>query len=549
MSSDLAAAFQPLGFPVNDTARIKSSIGQMLAIYYADGYLLCRVDSFSISVQKHSNDATLTVSVSEGQRLLIGRIDVSGARFYSRAELSSDLSIQSGEVFDQSNLETGINYLLTKYNDNGYPLAKILIDSIYVYDGHGADSLGIALTIQEGKRARIDAVRIEGNTETKSYVILRALGISRGSYFNEREMTLAKQRLQKLGFFQNVSDPELFMDGDTTGILVSVTEGNTNTFDGIIGYVPPQLGQSGYFTGMIDISMLNLFGTGRKFSAQWHQETTLTQELQIAYEEPYVFGWPINADLSFGQRQQDSSSVTRNFEVDGIFMLSDNFNANASLSTVSTTPLLTANNNYSVYESSVLNFGLGVRYDTRNDLYSPTRGLLYETQIQFGQKKIFGPSQLITPDTRINNYTQHITMGLSWFDEVFQRQVLAIGFHGEQVTGTELDQTDMYRIGGTNTIRGYLENQFIASKAAWTNIEYRFLTGSESFFFGFVDAGYIYSQSDPLANTPATSFSLYGYGLGAQVETGIGILKASFALGRGDSFTEGKIHFGIVNQF
>lgn len=117
------------------------------------------------------------------------------------------------------------------------------------------------------------------------------------------------------------------------------------------------------------------------------------------------------------------------------------------------------------------------------------------------------------------------------------------------MSGTELDQSDMYRLGGTNTIRGYVENQFIATKAAWSNLEYRFATGRESFFFAFLDGGYIFRQSDQIAGVPSLSLSAYGYGVGAQVETGIGILKASYALGKGDSFANGKVHFGIVNQF
>ncbi len=547
--ADLSKAFQPLGFSVADTSRVWSSISQLLADYYASGYLLCKVDSFTVSTSRSRTNADLTIFISQGPQLLVGRIVIFGARFFSESQLVEDLDIHRGYALDQSQLESGISYLLTKYNDAGFPLAKISIDSLYIYRDRGADSLGIALTLNEGKRVRIEAIRIEGNTETKEYVILRALRIPAGSFFNEHEMTLARQRLQNLGFFQSVSEPELFQEGDTTGVLVRVAEGNTNTFDGVIGYVPAQAGQSGYFTGMIDISMQNLFGTGRKFSAHWNQETTLTQQLSIGYEEPYIFGYPANADLSFSQRQQDSTSVTRNFEVDGIFMFNDDFNANVSLSTVSTTPLLQASSNYSVYESGVLNLGIGVIYDTRDNIYSPTRGILYQTQIQFGQKKIYGPSELITPGTRLTNYTQHVSVGLSFFNELVPRQVMAIGLHGEQVSGTGLDQTDMYRIGGTNTIRGYLENQFIASKAAWTNIEYRFLTGRESFLFGFFDLGYIYSQADPLAHTPAISFSLYGYGVGAQVETGLGILKASFALAKGESFVDGKISFGIVNQF
>jgi outer membrane protein insertion porin family len=544
---DLIEYFEPLNFASSDTARISAGISSIQAKYFAEGYLLFKVDSFTISGESVSS--TLTIYMSEGPHLLVGKLLIAGNKFFGYNELTSEMATRPGKPLDQSDLEKDLDYIIGKYNGSGFPLAKANIDSIFIYQDGGADSLGIALSIQEGDRFRINAVRIEGNTQTKDYVILRAMRIPVGTYYNEEEMASAKQRIQKLGFFQSVSDPEIFESGDTTGVLIKVAEGNTNTFDGVIGYMPAQLGQSGYFTGMIDISMLNLFGTGRKFRAMWHQETKLTQELEIGYAEPYIFGYPINAEFDFAQRQQDTTSVTRNFGVTGIFLFSDNFSGNASVSTLSTTPLQNANNNYFVYESSVLNLGVGVTLDTRDDLYSPRHGVLYQTQLQFGEKKIYGPEQIITPDTKLKNYTQHLSIDLSLFHEFFPRQILAIGIHGEQVTGTELDQSDMYRLGGTNTIRGYIENQFIATKAAWANIEYRFATGRESFFFGFVDAGYIYRQSDPIAGVSSSSLSVYGYGVGAQVETGIGILKASYALGKDDSFVEGKIHFGIVNQF
>ncbi len=546
----LATDFQPLGFGASDTSRIKTGLAQMCARYYADGYILFKVDSFRVFYGSDSSESQLQIFATEGPCILVGRVDIRGNSFMSYSKLTSEMNTRPGKPFDQATLEEDLDYILKQYNMDGFPLAKVSIDSIYIYNGSGGeDSLCVSIGVHEGKRIRIDAVRIEGNTQTKDYVILRALRIPPGSYYDEDELKLAKQRVQKLGFFQSVSDPEIFESGDTTGVLLKVAEGNTNTFDGVIGYVPAQLGQSGYFTGLIDISMLNLFGTGRKFRAKWHQETKLTQELEIGYSEPYIFGSPINAEFDFSQRQQDTTSVTRNFGVNGIFMLSDYLNGSLSVSDLSTTPLLNVNNNYFVFESSVFDLGLGVSYDTRNDIYSPTRGILYDTQLQFGQKKIYGPAQLIQSGTRLTNYVQHLSVDLSIFHEFLPRQILALGLHGEQVTGTELDQSDMYRLGGTNTIRGYIENQFLATKAAWTNIEYRFAAGRESFFFGFVDAGYIYKQSDPVAQTPQSSFSAYGYGVGAQVQTGLGILKASFALGKGDSFVDGKIHFGIINQF
>ena len=37
----------------------------------------------------------------------------------------------------------------------------------------------------------------------------------------------------------------------------------------------------------------------------------------------------------------------------------------------------------------------------------------------------------------------------------------------------------------------------------------------------------------------------YGYGIGIRVETAIGIVGVSFALGEGDTFSDAKIHFGF----
>lgn len=315
-AADLLEDFKPLNFLATDTSRIKAGISSVQEKYFSEGYLLFRVDSFTVSGENIS--ATLTIYISEGHKLLVGKILIGGNKFFTYNQLASDMNIRVGKSLNQIALRSDLEYILDKYNSNGYPLAEMKIDSIFKYQNGDIDSLGISLSIDEGQRFRINAIRIEGNSLTKDYVIIRAMRIPIGTYYNDQEMANAKERLQKLGFFQSVSEPEIYESGDTTGLLVKVTEGNTNTFDGVIGYMPAQLGQSGYFTGMIDISMVNLFGTGRKFRAMWHQETKLTQELEIGYAEPYILGYPVNGEVDFSQRQQDTTSVTRNFAISGV---------------------------------------------------------------------------------------------------------------------------------------------------------------------------------------------------------------------------------------
>ncbi|NUN69292.1 MAG: hypothetical protein HUU02_06230, partial [Bacteroidetes bacterium] len=104
-------------------------------------------------------------------------------------------------------------------------------------------------------------------------------------------------------------------------------------------------------------------------------------------------------------------------------------------------------------------------------------------------------------------------------------------------------------LGGTTTVRGYRENQFFAAQFAYITAEYRFLTGRASSFFGFGDLGYFSRPSDALRGTAGQERSLYGYGAGARIETALGIMNISYALGEGDSFSTGKVHVGIMNEF
>jgi outer membrane protein insertion porin family len=70
-----------------------------------------------------------------------------------------------------------------------------------------------------------------------------------------------------------------------------------------------------------------------------------------------------------------------------------------------------------------------------------------------------------------------------------------------------------------------------------------------SYAFLFFDAGYYFLEADPERGIAQNEDYIFGYGLGITVETAIGLLGVSFALAQGDSFSEGKIHFGIINEF
>jgi len=58
-------------------------------------------------------------------------------------------------------------------------------------------------------------------------------------------------------------------------------------------------------------------------------------------------------------------------------------------------------------------------------------------------------------------------------------------------------------------------------------------------------SGYYLRNADDNRSIPQAEEFKICYGLGINLETGIGILGVSFALAKGDSFSQGKIHFRI----
>ena len=328
-----------------------------------------------------------------------------------------------------------------------------------------------------------------------------------------------------------------------------VQEGNTNNFDGIVGYVPPAAtGTSGYFTGNVYISMRNLFGTGRKALVRWQRENQTTQELEASYDEPWVGGYPVNIGAGIFQRKQDSSYIKTTYNVRADVVLTTDLSVAATLSQESVIPSASLTY-FTVFESSLLSFGGELHFDTRNDARNPTSGINYATAYSRGTKKITGPEQYLALAPDQSYLVEQFSMDMECFLPLFRSQVLMAGFHGKKITSSQLEQSDLFQIGGTNSVRGYLENQFFGSQILWSNVEYRFLTGRLSNVFGFFDAGYFSRPADQLRSLPSQEKFLYGYGVGTRLDTAVGVMQVSLALGEGDTFSTAKIHFGISNDF
>ena len=526
---------------------LSTDLEHVLDLYKSQAYLHACVDSVWMKHDTLRMDVEVRIFLTEGKPSVVRQIELDSCRNLTAADLYAVMKLHEGDLFVPSNLEQDIQSILHLYERKGYPLAQVEIQNISFTDSTEEMSARVRIHIHEGKKLQVAELRIEGNKVTKDYVITREARLHKNELFSGDLPERIKRRIDHLQLFSSVSLPELYLtESEQAGLSVRVIEGNQNSFDGVLGYVPSSGSNgNGYVTGLVNISLRNLFGTGRKLSARWYQENQSSQETELHYFEPWVASFPVNAQVGFFQRKQDSTYVRMQYDISAELMLTDEFSFSVSFSQYSVYPT-EGYGRLVLAESKTTSLGASIRYDSRDNPTTPTGGILYSTEYHTGSKHT--SINEIFP-TEATSTTQRLLFDLSYYLSTFFRQVIAAELHLRDFSSSTLDVSDLFRLGGASTLRGYREGQFLGSRIVWTNLEYRFLVAPRSFFYGFVDIGYIVQPSIAAMSMDASEQSKIGYGIGVRMDSALGLIGVSFALGEGDTFSTSKIHIRLINEF
>lgn len=520
--------------------------------YRDAGYLLAKITKSEVNYDSDSLIVDINISLEEGKKVNIGTITISGNKTLSTKTILGLFETKTGQTLDENTLNNDIKELLDLYEKKGIPFAKAYVENISLYYDGQTPKTGVSINIDEESKVKIEQVRIKGNDVTDDDVILRELKISNDKLVKRESLQNMKSRLEKLNIFERVEDPKIYTLKKTgkTGLLIQVKEGNINTFDGVIGYAPATSEkESGYFTGLINLSFRNIFGTGRRIDAMWQKPLKSTQELEFKYGEPYFAGLPMNLNFGFLQRIQDTAYTRRKIDLKSDFLFSDKFTASVLGGYDRVIPSDDSTQTFITYDSRILYAGFELRYDTRDNIFIPESGIVYKLYYSYGDKKISSGKSNVSNNADGNYAIKKYSMDLDIYSSFFKRQTLLLKFFGGYTSSDKLEDADFFRIGGNKNIRGYREEQFLASQIAYSNTELRYSISRKSFLYGFFDYGYYFRPSDDVNSISKQEGFLYGYGLGIRLETAIGLVGVNYALGKGDGFSDGKINFGLINEF
>ncbi len=511
-----------------------SIISEVRAFYLNNGFAFVHISSEVIT-------DTLEIKIKEGPVCRLRKAEFEPP--YVRLPYFEN----TPRLFIAPEINGEIMNLISSLEAAGKPLARVEVDTLVIKTGSDTVDITLKLMLEDDEVIKIDKIVLPGLKFTRPDVALRELNRLRGRPFTDKNRDEMVQSLRKLKIFSEVKTPFLMKNDSGTAVAIPVKEGQAVFFDGVVGYVPETASGKGdgYFTGLINIDFNNLFGSGRKLTIHWQKPDALSDNFFLRYLEPWILGIPLNGVISLHRRVQDTLFLKQGYKLELEYPFSNNWKIYGIYSDNYTQPDSLAAVERGITDNRHRQYSTGFRYDSRDYSVNPGSGIFADMNFSFGDKTINGPSYLLEKDTLLfrNQHSQQLTARGEAYYSLFRGHVIAMQFSGGYINvyPGEPDEADMFWFGGSRLLRGYRENQFFSDKYAVFTLEYRLLLGRYSRVYAFAD--------NAVFNNSGSRETRLGYGVGLRQKTGIGILAIDYGIAAGDSFSQGKIHFGIVNEF
>ena len=272
---------------------------KIVEFYQNEGFRDAEIIKDSTYYSEDKSDLYLDIWVEEGPRYSFGDISWEGNKLFGTVELESNLGFEKGQTYSKKKLDEAIYQNIgSLYYDNGYIYSTTTPRE--TIDKENPKELDIHFLISEGKQARVNEIRIVGNSKTKEKVIRRELRLYPGDTFSRALLERSQRDVWMLNYFANVEPSVKPLDEEKVDLEFKIEEKSTDTANMSAGW-----SERDRLIGSVGVAMANLFGNGQRLSFDWNFGRWY-RSFNIGFTEPWFMDTPTLAGLSLYDTKRDA---------------------------------------------------------------------------------------------------------------------------------------------------------------------------------------------------------------------------------------------------
>lgn len=272
---------------------------EQLKSYYLDrGYLNFKIRSTQVTISPDKKDIYITINIDEGEIYTLSDIRITGELVVDAQEYFPLIQLRRGEPFSRRAVVDSTDRITEKLSEMGYAFANV--NHIPEIDEE-KKTVAITFYLDPGKRVYVRRIDIKGNTRTRDRVVRRELRQMENAWLSNSKLQLSRQRLRRLGFFEDVTLETSAVPGSTdlTDIVVRVKEKPSGSLAGGVGY-----SQDRGFSFTASLTEDNFLGTGKKVVFALNTSSYDTR-YQLSYFNPYATIDGISRGFNLSYRKTD----------------------------------------------------------------------------------------------------------------------------------------------------------------------------------------------------------------------------------------------------
>ena len=210
--------------------------------------------------------------------------------------------LKQGMVFSQTLMTTSNDYITRRLGNEGYTFAEV---QGFPEVNEEDKTAKVTFLIKPGMRAYVRRVEFRGNTKTADFVLRREMRQMESASANNALIEMSRVRLERLGYFKEVSVENVPVPGtsDQIDVVFSVEEQPSGSIGASVGYAQG--------TGLIigaNLSENNFLGSGKQVGIGINR-STYQSSLNFSYTEPYFTVDGVSVGYNIFARETDYDEI------------------------------------------------------------------------------------------------------------------------------------------------------------------------------------------------------------------------------------------------